>query len=153
MIVRIALFYLAAAAAAAYAWRRGGQPERATAAMLIVAAVATGLVPTVPGVTFATVVWPLLAIDVLLLAGLTIVALVADRYWPLYFCAVHLMAVAIHGVRAYDADILPSVYARLGGELAYPTLVILVVGTWRHRRRSPETDWSWQVPGRSVGGQ
>ena len=149
MIARIALFYCAAAAAAAYAWRRGGQPERAIAAMLIVAAVATGLIPTVPGVTFAKVVWPLLAIDILLLAGLTVVALFADRYWPLYFCAVQLVAVALHGVRAYDVTILPNLYARLGGELAYPTLLILVVGTWRHAWRGPETDWSWQVKDRA----
>ena len=149
MIIRIALFYLVAASCVTYAWWRGGQPERAIATMLMVAAIATGLIPTVPGITFATVVWPLFAIDILLLAGLVAVALVADRHWPLYFCAIHLVAVALHGVRAYDPTIVPNVYARLGGELAYPTLLILVVGTWRHALRSPEPDWSWQIPDRS----
>lgn len=145
MIVRIASFYLVAAASVAYAWWRGGQPERVTAAMVMIAAIATGLIPTVPGITFAKVVWPLFAIDMLLLAGLTVVALLADRFWPLYFCAIHLVAVALHGVRAYDPTVLPTLYARLGGELAYPTLVILIAGTWRHALRGPEPDWSWQI--------
>lgn len=141
-MVRSLLFLTAAIPAIVYAVRCGGQPERLTAAMIALAILAT---TAVPRETYLELVWPLLLIDVLLLAGLTAVALCADRYWPLYFAATHLLTVALHGVRVYDPELLPTVYARLGGQLGYPTLVILIVGTWRHVRRGAEVDWSWQV--------
>lgn len=141
-VLRAAAFAPAAAVTCVYAWRRGGQPERVTAAMTATAIVATLVVPRAD---FSRVVDQLLLIDGALLLGLTAVALAADRFWPLYFAALQLLTVALHGVRAYDPAILPAVYARLGGELAYPTLVILAIGTWRHVRRGAEADWSWQV--------
>ena len=142
MIVRTIVFYSAAAATVCFAVRRGGRPEQATAALLTVAAIATTLLP---GASVRSVVWSLFVVDLTLLVGLTAIALSADRFWPMYFSAVQLVTVGLHGVRAYDQTLLPAVYARLGGELAYPTLLILAIGTWRHHRRLPETDWIWQV--------
>lgn len=141
MIIRAVLFYAAATATVVYAVRRGGQPERVTSAMLIIAAIGTTLLP---GMSFREVVWPLFAIDLALLIGLVALSVLADRYWPMYFAAIHLITVALHGVRAYDRTIIPTVYARLGGELAYPTLAVLAIGTWRHCQRGRERDWSWQ---------
>lgn len=141
-IVRSLLFVISAAATALYAMRHGGQPERAVAIMIVSAVAITACLPRW---YYAQVVWPLLAVDCSMLAGLLLVAAWADRFWPLYFAAFHLLTVVLHGVRAYDPMILPDVYARIGGQLAYPTLAILAIGTWRHRRRGPELDWSWQV--------
>lgn len=141
-IVRSLLFITAATATCFYALRHGGQPERTVAIMVVLAVVITTVLPRPH---FAEIVWPLLAIDGSLLVGLLLVAMWADRFWPLYFAAVQLLAVTLHGVRAYDPTILPDVYARVGGLLAYPVLAILAIGTWRHRRRTPEPDWSWQV--------
>ena len=148
VIARALVWYAVAVPTCLYAARRGGGPERAVAALVIAASVATMLVPSEPGVTYLTVVWPLLAVDVVMLAGLMAVALAADRYWPIHFAAVHLLSVLLHGVRAYDPTILPGVYARLGGELGYVTLAILAAGTWRHVRRGGDVDWTWQVHGR-----
>ena len=149
MIARALVWYAVAVPTCAYAARRGGGPERAAAALVIAASVATMLVPSEPGVTYRTVVWPLLAIDAVMLAGLLALALAADRYWPVHFAAAHLLSVLLHGVRAYDPAVLPAVYARLGGELGYVTLAILAVGTWRHVRRGDDLDWTWQIPRRS----
>lgn len=149
MIARALVWYAVAVPTVVYAARRGGGPERAAAALVIAASFATMLVPSDPGVTYRTVVWPLLAIDSLMLAGLLAVALAADRYWPIHFTAVHLLSVLLHGVRAYDPDILPGVYARLGGELGYLTLAVLAAGTWRHARRRDDVDWAWQIPRRA----
>jgi hypothetical protein len=141
VIIRATLFLAATAAASAYAVRRGGQPERISAALVVAATIATMVIPAA---SYRTVVWPLFAIDAALLVGLVAVALVADRFWPLYLAAVQLLTVALHGVRAYDLVILPAVYARIGGELGYLAIGILAVGTWRHWRRGDEPDWSWQ---------
>jgi len=108
----------------------------------MIGSLATSLVPFH---TYQQVVRPLLVIDLAMFVGLLAIALAADRYWPLYTAALQLLAVALHGVRAYDPVILPDVYARLGGELVYPLLLALVLGTRRHVRRRPETDWVWQV--------
>lgn len=141
-LIRASLFLPAVVVTCIYAWRRGGGPERATALLVIGATAATVILPQA---SFRHVVIELLLIDLLLLGGLICVALIADRFWPMYFAAVHLLSVAAHGVRAYDPLILPDVYARVGGELAYLTLAILAVGTWRHGRRGDDCDWSWQV--------
>lgn len=141
-IIRSLVFLLVAVPTCLYAARRGGAPERLVGAMVVVATIATTLVPRQ---SWQTVVEPLLVIDGVMFIGLVAVALYADRFWPLYFAAVQLLTMAVHGVRAYDQTILPEVYARISGELAYIALGILAVGTWRHRRRSPEPDWSWQV--------
>lgn len=141
-LVRSLLFLTAAIPACGYAWLRGGAPERLTALLVMIAITATTVLPTA---SYRQVVWPLLAVDGALLIGLVAIALFADRFWPLFLAAVQLLAVAVHGVRAYDESILPTVYARLGGELGYMVVGILAVGTWRHWRRGPECDWSWQV--------
>lgn len=141
-VVRSVIFLSVAIPTCIFAARRGGAPERIAAALVCLATIASTLVQPI---TWAHVVQPLLAIDVTMLAALVVLALFADRYWPLYFAAVQLLTVGVHGVRAYDTSILPEVYARLAGELAYVALAILAAGTWRHVRRGPEPDWSGQV--------
>lgn len=140
-VLRASVFLLSAAATCYFAVRRGGGPERAVAALICLATLASALVPKH---RWDTVIELLLVIDVAMLIALIAVAMFADRFWPLYFAAVQLLTVGVHGVRAYDETIVREFYARLSGELAYVTLAILVIGTWRHSKRKPELDWSWQ---------
>lgn len=131
-----------------YAFRRGGAPERWTAALLLLAALASYLLPHVPGYTYVHVEWQRVAIDGALLAGLIAVSLTADRFWPLYLTAFHALTVTTHGVRAYDPAVLPIVYTRVAAWLAYPGLLLLAIGVARHRRRvlagAREFDWTFQ---------
>lgn len=141
-LLRSAVFVAAAIPSCWYAARRGGAPERVTAALIVLAIIATTVITDH---NYRHVVAPLVLVDAAMLTGLVAVALAADRYWPLYVAAIQLLTVALHGVRAYDPTILPDVYARLGGELAYPILIMLVLGTRRHVQRGKEPDWVWQV--------
>ena len=90
--------------------------------------------------------WGGLTIDLAFLASLIVIAVRADRFWPLWLAALQLVAIGVHGVRAYDPHILPIVYARIVGEIAYPMLALLVIGTVRHHSRAlrfgGERDWS-----------
>ena len=142
-IIRSVAFLSYAIPACVYALLRGGGPERVSSVVIACAIVATTLVPSE---SYDVVVLPLFIIDLLVLVIMGAVAFTADRFWPLGFTAIQLLTVSTHGVRAYDPMMLPSVYARLGGELAYPAILLLVLGTWRHSLRGPEADWSWQVP-------
>ncbi len=145
-LTRILIFYLVQIAASAYATWRGGAPERAVAALLLVAAIVSSLIPVIPGRTFFVIDVDVIAIDLVLLSVLVLIAVRADRFWPLWLAALQLVAIGVHGVRAYDPHILPIVYARIVGEIAYPMLALLVIGTVRHHSRAlrlgGERDWS-----------
>lgn len=129
-----------------YAWWRGGQPERMVALLLMAAALGTLLLPTTPR-EFDQLHWRVLAIDVALLAALVGVALRAARFWPLWLAAMHLIAIAVHFAKAYHPLLLPWIYAVAVGQLAYPMLALLLVGTIRHqhRRRAAGTDPDWSA--------
>lgn len=134
-MVRIIVFEILLLAVALYAVRRGGAPERLVAIMLLVAAWTTLLLPFNPQTGFRHLETSRLAVDGALLFGLIAVALRANRFWPLWLAAFQLVAVGVHGVRAYDAGVLPIVYARLTGQIAYPMCLVLAIGTWRYRQR------------------
>ena len=145
-MTRILLFCVAQVLVSGYALWRGGKPERLVGSVLLIAMIATALMPVAPGRSYYMLHLPLLAIDLLLLSALTAVALRANRFWPLWLAALQLLAIGVHGVRAYDPHILPIVYARIVGEIAYPMLALLVIGTVRHHSRAlrlgGERDWS-----------
>lgn len=144
-MVRIAVFYVTLIVLVAFALRRGGAPERTVAWMMFAAAVATSLAALLPGIGFAHVPLGVLAIDLGLLAGLCAVVVYADRYWPIWIAALQFLAIAIHGVRAYDPKLVPLVYAWAIGEIAYPMFALLAIGVVRHKRREalngPERGW------------
>lgn len=146
MAWRIMLFNLVQVAACFYALRRGGAPERWVAFMMAAAAALTAFLPFNPDVTFFSLDEPQLLVDASLLLGLTGLALRADRFWPMWVAALQLIAITVHVVRGLDPTILPIVYNRSIGKLAYPMILLLVVGTYRHRQRAAagpgEQDWS-----------
>lgn len=143
---RAGLFLGVQGAACIYALARGATPERLVAGMMALAALATTVVPVRAGVSYFGLELPVLTIDVALLLGLAALAARADRFWPMWVAALQLLAIAIHGVRLYDQELLPIVYARGVGWVAYPMIALLVAGVYRHRDRvrkaGPEADWS-----------
>lgn len=133
-----------------YALTMGGWPERATAVILLCASVATIALPFDPTTSFRTVETMELVVDLTLMAGLMVIALLANRFWPLWLAAFHLLAVAVHGVKGFDAALVPWMYAAAGGKLAYPMIALLAMGVLRHRwrlaRYGQDPDWvlPWQ---------
>ena len=130
----------------AHAVLHGGAPERWTAAFMVAASVATLVRPYDPLVTFQALDLPLFAIDAALLAGFIWVALRAERYWPMWIAALQLTAIAVHIIRAIDLQLVPLVYEWAVGKIAYPMILLLVIGTARHRSRlqrfGSDPDWS-----------
>jgi hypothetical protein len=145
-MIHIFIFYGALLPSSIFAVWRGGTPEKIIGAILMCAAASTSMIPFRDGVTFTYVNWPALYIDLALLLILTAVAARADRYWPGWMAGLQLLTIGVHAVRAYDPHIVPIAYARIAGEISYPMLVILIIGTFRHHRRTlvtgPEAAWS-----------
>lgn len=145
-MLRVLIFEVVQLGVSTYAIWRGGVPERIVAIALLVAAwLSLGI--SALRFNFATPLLPVLVLDAALFGLVIAVALRANRFWPLWAAALQLVALGTHGVRAYDAEILPVVYARGVGEIAYPICLALTLGTyhfrrrWRLQRRRPE-DWS-----------
>lgn len=134
---RIAAQTLAFVLLALAAWRWGGGPERALAAILVWFRVADwayhGLFQQ--SLELADIDFAHALIDVVACAAAFAVALYANRIYPLWFAAVQLLAVFAHLAREMAVDILPVVYAIMFMAPSYLQIAILVLGLWLHRRR------------------
>ena len=143
---RVILFNLLHLVATAYAVGRGGAPERFAGIALLAATLATRIVQRQFPVRFASVEWGVFGVDVVLLGTLLMIALLADRFWPLWITALHALGTCSHFVKLLDLEVLRTAYATLSAIWSYPILILLVSGTVRHQRRLRRTgrdpDWS-----------
>lgn len=135
MWLNVILFNALLVAACGFAWLRGGRPEQIAATALIVAAAATFAAYTPYPRRFFAVEYGVLGVDLILLAALIVIALNANRYWPLGLAALHLAATIAHFGKMVDVSMGGWGYAFLLKLWAYPMVLTLIVGTIRHRQR------------------
>ena len=142
-MTHIIVFNLLLVAICGYALVGGGSPERATAAVFLIAALASYLAPYRH---FRELEIALFAIDLVTFFALVAIALRADRFWPLYVSALQLLTIAIHGVKAYQPTLVNWMYGGASSKIAYPMIVLLAIGVMRHRvriaGRGAEPDWT-----------
>ncbi len=125
-----------------YAVWRGGSPERLVAGMMSAAVVLTAAAGYFLSEKFRTVSASILMVDLALLGGLLLLAVRANRFWPMWVAAFQLVSIFVHLARGIDPTLLPEVYNRVLGKFAYPMVVLLIAGTRRHAQRDPhEKDW------------
>lgn len=149
---RVILFSILQLVASGYAVARGGAPERVVGLSLLLAFVLSMVLQQPMAERFVTVEWSMLAVDLGLLAILLVVALHADRFWPLWVAAFHALGTGAHMVRGFDHGIEPVAYAILLASWSYPIMILLAVGTLRHaerrKRHGEDLDWSFPLIGR-----
>lgn len=119
----------------AYALWRGGTPERIGATILAVGSFLTAAAIDDGRGSFQGVEVDVVVIDILCSLAFVSLALRADRFWPLWLAALQVGGTAGHAVKFIDPHIVPRAYAFMLAAWAYPMLVLLFAGTWRHRRR------------------
>ena len=129
----------------AYALWRGGTPERIGATILAVGSFLTAAAIGSGRGSFQGVEVGVVLIDILCSLAFVALALRADRFWPLWLAALQVGGTAGHAVKFIDPNIIPRAYAFMLAAWAYPMLVLLFAGTWRHRRRLARfgVDKSW----------
>lgn len=134
---RIAAQTAAFALLALAAWRWGGGPERALAAILVWFRVADWTYHGVFQTTLelAEIDLAHFLIDGLACAAAFAVALYANRIYPLWFAAIQLLVVFAHLARELAMDIHPLIYAIGFMAPSYLQMVILAWGLWLHHRR------------------
>ena len=129
-----------------YAAWRGGSVERVTAGVLTVALLASASLGLnqIPG-EFRIVPITLLLVDLALLVILCVIAIRANRWWPIPVAGLQLVAVLVHAGRMVDPDMIPNGYAFLTTIWSWPMVALLALGTEGHRRRRAQgiivPDW------------
>lgn len=128
-----------------YALWRGGAPERAGALVFILMALFQYSGRLFFDRVFSTVDVFGVVTDLLAFSGFTLIALQANRIWPLFIAAMQLLSCASHFGREVSSKVEPLVYSVL---IAGPTtvaLVILLIGTMAHqlriKRGAPLPSW------------
>ena len=112
---------------------KGHFSERMIAVALLTGAFVSPLVETA---AFAFPEVGVLAVDSALFVLLLGLALVSDRFWPMWAAGFQIVGTLIHVARFVDASIWPKAYITAEAFWAYPVLAALGFGTWfeaRHR--------------------
>lgn len=143
----IEIFYAMVVLCCGYAWTRGGPPERWGAGIFLAAGVLTQAALSAPAVRFNDVEVGVLIVDVAMLGALVLLAVRAERFWPLWVTALQLIGTAAHAIKASNPEGLRLAYSLALSLWGYPMLLLLAAGTWWHRRRLARfgVDRSWSI--------
>lgn len=143
--MNIVVFLALLVACCGYAACFGGAPERVAAAIMMVAVAATATVGQIHFRQFSTPEMGLALVDAAAFAAFVTLTLKADRFWPIGVAACIGVGLLMQAAVWMRPSTVPSVYATFHAFSAYPALMILAIGTFRHRRRlkATGTDRSW----------
>jgi len=119
-----------------YALSRGRADARMVAAIFLVGNFATSGLRTQFGGGYSSLEAGVLAVDVLAFLAFTYVALISDRFWPMWVSGLQLTTSLGHVLKVIDPHLLPLAYAAALRFWSYPILVILGVGVWRSQQRA-----------------
>ena len=137
--MRVLLYFACLIALTAYAWQRGGREERWGAFLLLGGSLLTLLAGSPAGRRFVDVETGILLVDIAVLLGFLALALLSDRYWPLWTAALQLIGLLGHLAKLADLDMPRNGYSFLQAFWSYPMMLTIAIGTWRHHRRTRET--------------
>ena len=138
-------FYALLLAVCIYAFAFGGGPERLGAAAYALACIASHFVFSAPATKFRSVETGVFLIDVLVFLVFAVLAVRANRFWPIWVSALLGLGVLAHLARWAGPDTMPWAYQLVMSIWSYPILAIIAIGTFNHRRRLARlgTDISW----------
>jgi hypothetical protein len=128
-------FRILLAFVAAYAFWFGRRDERVIGVVLVVGVIASHYALSPLHSRFAGLETTVMAVDALVFLGFLWVALVSERFWPLWIAGLQLTAMLGHLLKLADTDMFPKAYGAALFFWAYPIVIILAVGTWRSHRR------------------
>lgn len=128
-----------------YALWRGGLPERLAASIILAAVAASVLVASSYRGAFAQREIGIFLVDLAMFGAVTMLALRAERFWPLCMAALLGLGLQLQLLSMVAPESGRQVYKVLHALNAYPVLLLLAIGTRRHRHRlsAGGVDISW----------
>ena len=141
----VPVYYALFAACALYVILRGGAPEKVGTTILAVGSVLSVAAVSSPTGRFGSVEIGVLLVDVVTLLAFLVLALRAERYWPLCVTALQAIGTAGHAAKLLDPGVIRSAYAIVLSLWGYLMLLLIAIGTWNHQRRLARfgADKSW----------
>ena len=133
-------FRLLLAFVALYAFWYGRRDERMVGAILVIGVVASHYALSPLHMRFAGLETPVMIVDALVFLGFLWVALISERFWPLWIAGLQLTTMIGHLLKVADTDMFPKAYGAALFFWAYPIVIILWIGTWRSHRRLRSQD-------------
>jgi len=128
----------------AYAFVAGGTPERIGAGTYALSVEATHFVLASHG-RWMHVEYGEFTVDALTFLIFVVLALRANRFWPIWVSALLGLGVLGHLARWAGRDVVWYAYVVVLTIWSYPILVIIALGTFNHQRRLKQfgSDRSW----------
>ena len=132
---RIDFFLALMMAVCLYSAVKGGQPERRAVMIFVLGTILTVIAASSPEHRFAQPEVGILIADLAMLAAFLMLALNAERYWTIWICSMQIIQVLSHIPKMLIPELLPQAYFVIGAIWAYPMLIVLTIGTYRHQQR------------------
>jgi hypothetical protein len=128
-----------------YALWAGGGPERVGAAVYALSVVVTHLIRTANGQRWLNVQIGEFTVDAVTFLAFVIIALRANRFWPLWVSAFLGLGVLGHLGRLAEPGAFWWAYAVVLTIWSYPIVMLFALGAFLHRRRMKlyGADRSW----------
>jgi hypothetical protein len=144
-MLQSAIYFSLVFACWVYAMLRGGAPERIGISILGVGSILTVVAVSAPAMRFGSVEIGIFLVDFAALVGFLLLALRAERWWPLWVTSLQAIGTAAHAVKLTDPEVIRWAYAFALAFWSYPMLFLLALGTWNHQRRLARfgVDRSW----------
>jgi len=139
------LFLALLTACCLYAVAKGGAPERIGMAVYATGSVLTFVAVSAPPIRFQGVEVGVFFIDVCVLISLVVIALRANRFWPIWVSALQGLGVLGSLAMMLHPRVIPWAYAVVLSIWSYPILALIALGTRDHQRRlrANGADPSW----------
>lgn len=129
-----------------YGFARGGRPEQIGAATLVLGVVASIAFSHPDALQFQSVEAGILAVDIAMLGVFLWLSFKSTRFWPAWVSGMLMAEVAVHVMRVTVPNVVPKAYMDAVAIWSWAAQIILIVATWRHRRRRARLgfDRSWK---------
>jgi hypothetical protein len=141
----VPVYYALFAACGLYVLLKGGAPEKAGALVLALGSVLSVAAVSSPSHRFGSVEVGVFLVDVATLIAFLVLALRAERFWPLCVTALQAIGTAGHAAKLLDPGVIRSAYAIVLSLWGYLMLLLIAFGTWNHQKRLARhgVDRSW----------
>jgi len=133
------IFWIVLVVSCGYALWRGRRYERIAALVFVSATILSILGHSPLRGRYVALETSDLIVDSAVLVAVLAIALVSDRFWPLWAAGLQLVDSMSHVMKVLDAQLIPTVYGAAERFWSYPILIVLLIGAWRqHRRQRPD---------------
>jgi hypothetical protein len=144
-MIHVLAFAAAFLVCLAYVFRSGGKPERSAMLAQLVALLLSMIAISFRSIPISGLPLGLALVDVGLAIALTIVALKANRLWPIVLAGMQVATLFAHLARAFGFPLPAAGYIIFVQFWSWPMLAVTATGAYNHRSRirrfGKEPDW------------